>query len=112
MNENLNCVGFEEQIVLCTVTWLKMTVCGRSFSRSGIAINKDGVIYFADGANIRTVDRSGTIRTIIGDQDQPGEWKPMPCHQAVKFEDVSMFFSLNNLSPESDYNTPVGSLVH
>jgi hypothetical protein len=55
---------------------------------SGIAINKDGIAYFADGANIRTVDGAATIETIIGNQEQPGEWKPMPCHKAVTFEKV------------------------
>ncbi|XP_064637221.1 teneurin-m-like isoform X2 [Lineus longissimus] len=56
----------------------------------GIAINKDGIAYFADGANIRTVDRVGTIETIIGNQEQPGEWKPMPCHKAVTFEKMTL----------------------
>ena len=54
----------------------------------GIAINKDGIIYFADGPNIRTIDEGGRIQTIIGSQDRPRQWIPLPCHRQLKKEEV------------------------
>ena len=56
---------------------------------SGIAINKDGVIYIADGANIRMIGTDGVISTVIGSQDQPRPWKPMACDESVSADDVS-----------------------
>jgi len=56
---------------------------------AGIAINKDGVVYFADGANIRAIDESGIIRTIIGSQGPPQYWIPFPCQKAIN---ISMVF--------------------
>ena len=55
---------------------------------TGIAINKDGIIYFADGANIRMIDDTGIIRTLIGSQGHPKYWQPLPCHRVVSIEEV------------------------
>jgi len=54
----------------------------------GIAINKDGVIYFADGANIRTIDSAGIIRTVIGSQGHPKYFQPLPCYTVTTASDV------------------------
>ena len=54
----------------------------------GIAINKDGVIYFADGANIRTIDSAGIIRTVIGSQGHPKYFQPLPCYKVTTTADV------------------------
>ena len=54
----------------------------------GIAINKDGLVYFADGANVRTIDQSNIIRTLIGHQRQPTHWNPLPCDSMVTTEEV------------------------
>ncbi|XP_074650354.1 teneurin-m-like [Tubulanus polymorphus] len=56
----------------------------------GIAINKDGIVYFADGSNIRTVTKDNVIHTIIGHQEQPGAWRPLPCHEAISFEETTL----------------------
>ena len=56
---------------------------------TGIAVNKDGIIYFADGANIRMI-KDGKIYTIIGSQEQPRQWNPLPCHQDISFRDVTL----------------------
>lgn len=58
-------------------------------SATGVAIDKDGLMYVADGANIRTIDELGVIRTIIGSQDSPRHWVPLPCYQAVNASEVS-----------------------
>jgi hypothetical protein len=55
---------------------------------SGIAINKDGVIYVADGANIRKIDTNKIISTVIGSQDQPKAWKPMSCDESMPADQV------------------------
>lgn len=57
-------------------------------SATGVAIDKDGLMYVADGANIRTIDEPGIIRTIIGSQDSPRHWVPLPCYQAVNASEV------------------------
>ena len=65
----------------------------------GIAINKDGVVYFADGANIRVIELDGTIRTMIGSQGQPTHFSPLPCESEISIHDVSIltyYFKKNN----------------
>ena len=59
---------------------------------SGIAINKDGVIYVADGANIRKIDTNKIISTVIGSQDQPKAWKPMSCDESMPADQVIIPF--------------------
>ena len=54
----------------------------------GIAINKDGVVYFADGANIRSINNDGIIRTVIGTYGQPVNWVPLPCDGTASATEV------------------------
>ncbi|PVD34980.1 hypothetical protein C0Q70_06261 [Pomacea canaliculata] len=56
----------------------------------GIAISKDGVIYVADGPNIRRITPDGIISTLIGSQDQPRDWTPMPCDDVLYAERVRL----------------------
>ncbi|ESP00102.1 hypothetical protein LOTGIDRAFT_91191, partial [Lottia gigantea] len=56
----------------------------------GIAINKDGVIYIADGPNIRRITSDGVINTLIGTQEQLRKWTPMPCDDILPAESVSL----------------------
>ena len=65
---------------------------------AGIAINKDGIIYFADGANIRMIDKDNKVHTVIGQQGQPKEWKPIPCEGVISVDKVRLTIS-NLLSP-------------
>ena len=58
------------------------------FCFTGIAINKEGVIYIADGANIRKIDTDGIISTVIGSQDQPRSWKPISCDESMPADQV------------------------
>lgn len=51
------------------------------FRASGIAVAADGSIFIADGTNIRKVDESGIITTLVGHQNHRSTWKPMPCAQ-------------------------------
>ena len=55
---------------------------------AGIAIDKDGVVYFADGANIRAIDEVGNIRTVIGTQQPPREWTPFHCRKVLNVSQV------------------------
>ena len=54
----------------------------------GIAINKDGILYFTDGANIRVIDREGKVSTLIGSQGQPKHYTPIPCHKIIHVSKV------------------------
>lgn len=66
---------------------------------AGIAVDKDGVVYFADGANIRAIDEAGNIRTLIGSQSAPGHWAPFPCRTVLNVSQVLHvdIFYLSNL---------------
>ncbi|KAG8200277.1 hypothetical protein JTE90_021927 [Oedothorax gibbosus] len=56
----------------------------------GLAISAYGEIYIADGTNIRMVDRSGIIHTIIGDHYHKSHWKPFPCGRTVVLQQVHL----------------------
>ncbi|GFU07605.1 teneurin-m [Nephila pilipes] len=56
----------------------------------GLAISAYGEIYIADGTNIRMVDRSGIIHTIIGDHYHKSHWKPFPCGRTVSLSQVHL----------------------
>jgi len=55
----------------------------------GIAIDKDGVVYFADGANIRAIDESRNIHTLIGTQAAPRQWTPFHCRRVLNVSEVN-----------------------
>lgn len=57
-------------------------------SLPGIAINKDGTIFFADGTNVRMIDEEGNIWTLVGSQGQPKYWRPILCQEAVPMNQV------------------------
>ncbi|XP_029639322.1 teneurin-m isoform X3 [Octopus sinensis] len=67
-----------------------LAVKARLSHPKGIAINKDGVIYFADGPNIRHVSTNGRISTLIGSQELVGKWTPLPCDEIVSADKVSL----------------------
>ncbi|ELU08904.1 hypothetical protein CAPTEDRAFT_159800 [Capitella teleta] len=56
----------------------------------GIAINKDGLVYFADAANIRTISPDNIISTLIGHQGQPTHWNPLPCESMLSAEEITL----------------------
>ncbi|XP_032454288.1 teneurin-m isoform X5 [Nasonia vitripennis] len=56
----------------------------------GVAISADNVLYFADGTNIRMVDRDGIITTIIGNHMHKSHWKPIPCEGTLNVEEVHL----------------------
>ncbi|XP_035708479.1 teneurin-m isoform X4 [Folsomia candida] len=56
----------------------------------GVAVSSDNVLFFADGTNIRKVDRDGIITTVIGNHQQKAHWKPIPCEGTLKVEEVHL----------------------
>jgi YD repeat-containing protein len=56
----------------------------------GVAVSSDNVLFFADGTNIRKVDRDGIITTVIGNHQQKSHWKPIPCEGTLKVEEVHL----------------------
>lgn len=56
----------------------------------GIAIASDNTIYFADGTNIRMVDRDGIVTTLIGNHMHKSHWKPVPCEGTLKVEEMHL----------------------
>ncbi|KAK2581810.1 hypothetical protein KPH14_002280 [Odynerus spinipes] len=56
----------------------------------GIAVSIDNVLYFADGTNIRMVDRDGIITTVIGNHMHKAQWKPIPCEGTLNVEEVHL----------------------
>nr|XP_012218677.1 PREDICTED: teneurin-m isoform X5 [Linepithema humile] len=56
----------------------------------GVAVSVDNVLYFADGTNIRMVDRDGIITTVIGNHMHKSHWKPIPCEGTLNVEEVHL----------------------
>ncbi|XP_055317051.1 teneurin-m isoform X2 [Sitodiplosis mosellana] len=56
----------------------------------GIAIASDNTLYFADGTNIRMVDKDGIVSTIIGNHMHKSHWKPMPCEGTLKVDEMHL----------------------
>lgn len=54
----------------------------------GIAVSAENVVYFADGTNIRMVDRDGIVTTVIGNHMHKSHWKPIPCEGTLNLEEV------------------------
>ena len=48
------------------------------------------MIYFADGVNIRMIDTDGVISTVIGQQGQPRQWRPLPCDGKLAVSEVTL----------------------
>jgi hypothetical protein len=55
---------------------------------TGVAVSADNVLYFADGTNIRMVDRDGIVTTVIGNHMHKSHWKPIPCEGTLNVEEV------------------------
>ncbi|XP_043476119.1 teneurin-m isoform X2 [Leptopilina heterotoma] len=56
----------------------------------GVAISADNILYFADGTNIRMVDKDGIITTVIGNHMHKSHWKPIPCEGTLNVEEVHL----------------------
>ncbi|XP_063702096.1 teneurin-m isoform X2 [Culicoides brevitarsis] len=56
----------------------------------GVAISSDNILYFADGTNIRMVDRDGIVSTLIGNHMHKAHWKPIPCEGTLKIEEMHL----------------------
>ncbi|XP_024082461.1 teneurin-m isoform X3 [Cimex lectularius] len=56
----------------------------------GVAVSADNVLYFADGTNIRMVDRDGIVTTVIGNHIHKSHWKPIPCEGTLNVEEVHL----------------------
>nr|XP_015834527.1 PREDICTED: teneurin-m isoform X2 [Tribolium castaneum] len=56
----------------------------------GVAVSNDNVLYFADGTNIRMVDRDGIVTTVIGNHMHKSHWKPLPCEGTLTIEEVHL----------------------
>lgn len=55
---------------------------------TGVAVSADNVLYFADGTNIRMMDRDGIVTTVIGNHMHKSHWKPIPCEGTLNVEEV------------------------
>ena len=60
---------------------------------TGVAVSADNVLYFADGTNIRMVDRDGIVTTVIGNHIHKSHWKPIPCEGTLHIQEVCKFIS-------------------
>ncbi|XP_055383652.1 teneurin-m isoform X3 [Condylostylus longicornis] len=56
----------------------------------GIAISSQNILYFADGTNIRMVDRDGIVTTLIGNHMHKSHYKPLPCEGTLKLEEMHL----------------------
>jgi len=56
----------------------------------GLAVDKDGVLYIADGVTLRTVDQRGRIATLIGSHSSSTSWRPLLCYRTVAASQVRL----------------------
>uniref|UniRef100_A0A1B6CCY7 Tenascin-like protein n=1 Tax=Clastoptera arizonana TaxID=38151 RepID=A0A1B6CCY7_9HEMI len=56
----------------------------------GVAVSSENVLYFADGTNIRMMDRDGIVTTVIGNHMHKSHWKPIPCEGTLNVEEVHL----------------------
>ena len=55
---------------------------------TGIAVDKNGLIYFVDGTVIRKVDKTGVISTVMGSNDLASA-RPLVCDAAMDIHQVT-----------------------
>lgn len=55
----------------------------------GIAVDKNGFIYFVDGTMIRKVDRNGIISTLLGSNDLTSA-RPLTCDTSMHIGQVQI----------------------
>ncbi|XP_023253031.1 teneurin-3-like [Seriola lalandi dorsalis] len=55
----------------------------------GIAVDKNGMIYFVDGTMIRKVDRNGIISTVLGSNDLTSA-RPLTCDTSMHIRQVRL----------------------
>uniref|UniRef100_A0A1A8RL07 EGF-like domain-containing protein n=1 Tax=Nothobranchius rachovii TaxID=451742 RepID=A0A1A8RL07_9TELE len=55
----------------------------------GIAVDKNGLIYFVDGTMIRKVDRNGIISTVLGSNDRTSA-RPLTCDTSMHIRQVRL----------------------
>uniref|UniRef100_A0A8B9KB38 Si:dkey-237h12.3 n=1 Tax=Astyanax mexicanus TaxID=7994 RepID=A0A8B9KB38_ASTMX len=55
----------------------------------GIAVDKNGLIYFVDGTVIRKVDQNGVISTLLGSNDLASA-RPLNCDAVMDIQEVSL----------------------
>ncbi|XP_050443334.1 teneurin-m isoform X2 [Adelges cooleyi] len=56
----------------------------------GVAISSENILYFADGTNIRMVDKDGLVSTLIGNHMHKSHWKPIPCDGTLNTGEVHL----------------------
>ncbi|XP_014674084.1 PREDICTED: teneurin-m-like [Priapulus caudatus] len=54
----------------------------------GLAFDKNGNMYFADGMTIRMVNKTEHINTIVGKRQYSGSWNRVPCSGPITFSEV------------------------
>ena len=63
---------------------------------TGIAVDRNGLIYFVDGTMIRKVDRNGIISTVLGSNDLTSA-RPLTCDTSMHIRQVICKENLNLL---------------
>lgn len=68
-----------------------------SFALTGIAVDKNGLMYFVDATMIRKVDQNGIISTLLGANDLTAV-RPLSCDSSM---DVSQVRQLEGSAEET-----------
>ena len=55
---------------------------------TGIAVDKNGLIYFVDGTTIRKVDQNGILSTFLGSNDLTSA-RPLTCDNSMDINQVT-----------------------
>lgn len=72
----------------------------------GVAVNKYGEVYIADGSVIRKIDKQQNIHTVVGSIGLPTKLKKFPCNGTVLARNVTLW------EPSSIVISPVDNSLH
>lgn len=65
----------------------KLCVTDSKFHFTGIAVDKNGLMYFVDATMIRKVDQNGIISTLLGANDLTAV-RPLSCDSSMDVSQV------------------------
>ena len=78
---------------------------------TGIAVDKNGLIYFVDGTTIRKVDQNGIISTFLGSNDLTSA-RPLTCDNSMDVNQVTCTLKCQTVVSSVGFSEHVAAPPH
>ena len=78
----------------------------------GMAFDTEDTLFFADGTNVRSIDKEGFIRTIIGTNQHRQHWQPLPCTGTVPINKINLRWPLTVAVSPLDHSLHILDDLH